>query len=100
MELKMRDSSQNWYLVFLMLLAIVLLPGIASGAPCATATSACTEWVTVAGGPSRVLIYRTYSIATRNENVTRALIMIHGSARDADNYFRTALAAAFLAGAL
>jgi len=30
----------------------------------------------------------------------RALIMIHGSARNADDYFRTALAAAFLAGAL
>ena len=95
----MRDSSQNWYLAFLMFLAIVL-PRIASGAPCATAIPACTEWVTVAGRPSRVLIYRTYSIVTRNENITRALIMIHGSGRDADDYFRTALAAAFLAGAL
>jgi pimeloyl-ACP methyl ester carboxylesterase len=36
----------------------------------------------------------------RNENVTRALIMIHGASRSADDYFRTALAAAFLAGAL
>src|SRR5690349_15851606 len=100
MESKMRDSSQNWCLALLILLAVVLLPGIASGAPCASATSACTEWVPVAGGPSRVLIYRTYSIVMRNESITRALIMIHGSARDADNYFRTALAAAFLAGAL
>jgi len=30
----------------------------------------------------------------------RALVVVHGQGRDADNYFRTALAAAFLAGAL
>jgi pimeloyl-ACP methyl ester carboxylesterase len=69
-------------------------------APCTTAAATCTEWVTVAGGPSRVLLYRTYPVDTRNEHITRALIMVHGATRDADNYFRTALAAAFLAGAL
>jgi hypothetical protein len=35
-----------------------------------------------------------------NEAITRALVVVHGAGRDADNYFRNALAAAFLAGAL
>ena len=46
------------------------------------------------------MIYRTYSIDARNPAITRALIMVHGASRDADNYFRTAVAAAFLGGAL
>jgi len=46
------------------------------------------------------MIYRTHSLNTRNDNITRALIVIHGTNRDADNYFRSTLAAAFLAGGL
>jgi pimeloyl-ACP methyl ester carboxylesterase len=46
------------------------------------------------------MIYRTYPLDGRNEKITRALIVVHGAGRDADNYFRTALAATFLAGAL
>jgi pimeloyl-ACP methyl ester carboxylesterase len=69
-------------------------------APCTTATSACTEWVTLAGGPARSLIYRTYSLDTRNDNIRRALIMVHGTNRNPDHYFATATAAAFLAGAI
>ncbi len=69
-------------------------------APCITATTACTEWITVAGGPARSLVYRSYSLDARNEDITRALIMVHGAGRDSDSYFRHVLAAAFLAGAL
>jgi pimeloyl-ACP methyl ester carboxylesterase len=36
----------------------------------------------------------------RNDGITRAFILVHGAGRDANNYFRTAAAAAFLAGAL
>ena len=82
------------------LLALFLASVPAWAAPCISATAACTEWVPIAGGPWRSMIYRTHSLDTRNENITRALIVIHGTGRDADNYFRTALAAAFLAGAL
>jgi len=46
------------------------------------------------------LVYRSHPLSIRNENITRALIFVHGINRDADNHFRTALAAAFLAGAL
>src|SRR5207244_3154208 len=71
----------------------------ASAAPCIS-VAACTEWVTLAGGPSRSLIYRTYALDAANPLITRALVMVHGAGRDADNYFRTAIASAFLAGAL
>ena len=71
----------------------------AEAAPCVTATAACTEWITL-GAQSRSLVYRTYPLDGRNDQITRALIMVHGAGRDADHYFSTALAAAFLAGAL
>lgn len=78
----------------------MLAAAAAYAAPCITANAGCTEFVTLGGGPARSLIYRTYSLETRNEKITRALIVVHGAGRDADNYFRTALAAAFLADAL
>lgn len=68
--------------------------------PCTQAAAACTEWVVLKGGPSRSLVYRTYPLDKRNEAITRVLVMVHGAGRDADNYFRNALGAAFLAGAL
>jgi hypothetical protein len=46
------------------------------------------------------MVYTSYPLGTVNPQITRAFVMIHGTNRDADNYFRTALAAAFLAGAL
>jgi pimeloyl-ACP methyl ester carboxylesterase len=73
---------------------------VAPPAPCTTAIPSCTEWVTMGGGPTQALVYRTYSLDKRNEAITRAFILVHGAGRDADNYFRHALAAAFLAGAL
>ena len=67
---------------------------------CVTATVGCTEWVALRGGPARSMVYRTYSLDTRNDSVRRALVMVHGTNRNADHYFTTAVAAAFLAGAL
>jgi hypothetical protein len=66
--------------------------------PCTTATPACTEWVKLVD-QARALVYRTYPLEKKNDKITRALIVVHGAGRDADNYFRTALAATFLAGA-
>ena len=83
-----------------LLIALLGLPISGFAEPCLTATSACTEWVKLRNGPSQSLIYRTYSLEEKNENIVRALIVVHGAGRDADNYFRSALAAAFLAGAL
>jgi pimeloyl-ACP methyl ester carboxylesterase len=46
------------------------------------------------------MIYRTHSLDARNEAIRRALVMVHGANRNADHYFSTATAAAFLAGAI
>jgi len=72
----------------------------AATAPCTQATAACTEWIVLKGGPSRSLVYRTYPLDKRNDAITRVLVMVHGAGRDADNYFRNALGAAFLGDAL
>jgi pimeloyl-ACP methyl ester carboxylesterase len=73
---------------------------IASAAPCVNANESCTEWISLGSNGARSLVYRSYSLEGRNPAITRALIMVHGAGRDADNYFRNALAAAFLGGAL
>src|SRR5688572_27560111 len=72
----------------------------ASSVPCTSATAGCTDWISVAEGGPRLRIFRTFSLDKRNESITRALIMVHGAGRDADNYFRHSLAAGFLANAL
>jgi pimeloyl-ACP methyl ester carboxylesterase len=69
-------------------------------APCTQVAAACTEWVRLGEGPARAMIYRTYPLGVRNPGVRRALIMVHGTLRNADHYFTTATGAAFLAGAL
>ena len=81
-------------------LALLAMAPLFAGTPCITTDATCTEWVILQGGPARSLIYRTYSLDERNPQITRAFIVIHGTNRDADNYYRTALAAAFLGGAL
>jgi len=72
----------------------------AAASPCVTATAACTEWVALGAGLARSMIYRTHALAARNDAIRRALVMVHGTNRNADHYFSTAVAAAFLAGAL
>lgn len=84
---------------------VVLGPGLFSGAlkaqdgPCLEATENCTEWIKL-DDSSRSLVHRTYPLKIKSEKITRALVMVHGAGRDADNYFRTALAAGFLGPAL
>ncbi len=78
---------------------LALAPISAFAAPCQSVAD-CTEWITLAGGPARSMVYRSQALGTKNPAITRALIIIHGASRDADNYFRTTLAAAYLAGAL
>src|SRR6266481_4039441 len=91
--------------------AFLLLAGLIAVSParsraqtassvCTTATAACTGWVSLGTGPARSMVYRTHSLDTRNDTIRRALIMVHGTNRNADHYFSTAVAAAFLAGAL
>ena len=75
-------------------------PAAAPAGPCVTSTPACTAWVNPGRGPGRTMVYTTHPLETRNEGIKRALIMVHGTNRNADHYFATATSAAFLAGAL
>jgi pimeloyl-ACP methyl ester carboxylesterase len=82
---------------------LVLLGGAAANAqvaPCTHPVPACERWITFGSGPSRSMVYGSYSLTTPNPAISRALIMVHGAGRNADHYFETAMAAAFLAGAL
>src|SRR5262245_36937920 len=72
----------------------------AARAACTAAREACTEFVALGSGSARSLVYRTHSLDARNDAIRRALIMVHGTNRNADHYFETAAAAAFLARAL
>lgn len=84
----------------LALLALTVLAAPAAAGPCTTAAPDCAEWVALGGGPQRSLVYRTYPLDMRNEAITRVFVLIHGAGRNADDYFRSATAAAFLGGAL
>ena len=84
----------------LLALTAAAIPNLARAAAPCTSVADCTEWLPLAGGPARTLVYRSYPFNTPNLAITRALIIIHGASRDADNYFRSTLASAFLAGAL
>ena len=74
--------------------------GRTAATPCTTASPACVAWVVFGPGPARTMVYASYPLNARNEGLRRALIMVHGTNRNAGDYFRTAIAAAFLAGAL
>ena len=84
-------------------LALAVLPAAAraaSAAPCVSATAKCEQWVALGDGGARSMVYATYPLKVRNTQIRRALIMIHGTGRNADHYFTTATGAAFLADAL
>ncbi|HEY3102225.1 MAG TPA: alpha/beta fold hydrolase [Pyrinomonadaceae bacterium] len=83
--------------LLLLTLLLVCIPAYAAE-PCTKATADCTRWVSL-GGESRSLVYSTYPLDKKNGQIVRALIVVHGQGRDADNYFRTSLAATFLANA-
>jgi pimeloyl-ACP methyl ester carboxylesterase len=100
----MKTSRRPW-LCLLALLAFAPIPASSATvartpvAPCTVADTACSEWVPLKPG-ARAMIYRTYPLRVRNARITRALIMVHGTLRNADHYFTTATGAAFLAHAL
>jgi len=62
--------------------------------PCTTVGPACTEFVKLGGGPAQSLVYRTDSLTAPNPAIQRALIMVHGTNRNADHYFLTSIGAA------
>jgi hypothetical protein len=78
----------------------VAAPAFARPAPCVTPTPACARWVPLGDAKARSMVYATYALDAANPDIRRALIMVHGTLRNADHYFTTATGAAFLAGAL
>ena len=92
----MEDSGIEGYLCGMT--PFLLLAQLAQ--PCTTATTACERWVTYDASAARSMVYASYPLDAANPRITRALIMVHGAGRNADHYFETAMAAAFLAGAL
>lgn len=69
-----------------------------ASAACVTATAACSEWVALGKG-ARSMVYRSYPLSAPNPRIRRALIMVHGTLRNGDLYFETAMGAAFFAHA-
>ncbi|HEY3043056.1 MAG TPA: alpha/beta fold hydrolase [Vicinamibacterales bacterium] len=82
------------------MVAVLGVPATVLAGPCMTPTNACAEWLVLGSGHARSLVYRSYPLDGRNDRIKRALIMVHGSDRDAGAYFQIGLAAARLAGAL
>lgn len=78
---------------------LLFLTGVSvMAAPCLTGTEDCLENLPL-GGPGRfVRVYRSHPLALSDVRLTRALIVIHGAGRNADNYFVSGIAGAFLAG--
>jgi pimeloyl-ACP methyl ester carboxylesterase len=71
-----------------------------STAPCIAISEACTEWIAPKGSPQRVLVYRSYPLEKRNNQIVSALVMVHGGLRNAEDQFTNELAASFLSGHL
>ena len=90
------------------LVAAILLPACGDNAtapivvesrpvPCLSTESICTE--RIATGTSLYLpVFSTHSLYEGNDEVTRGLIIVHGTGRNADDYFRTGFQAAEAAG--
>ena len=65
--------------------------------PCLTATPACVSRVEVAGGVF-LQVYRTHDLEAGDSDVTQAVIVVHGTNRNADNYYESMLIATDRAG--
>lgn len=84
----------------LLLLLAIAFSAAAADAPCLSGDAACTERVLLGAKKRYVQVYRNYSLTARNDAVRNAVILIHGARRNGDDYFRTLLAAAAVAGRL
>jgi pimeloyl-ACP methyl ester carboxylesterase len=69
-----------------------------AAAACSTATPECAERVTLTQTGRWSLVYRTHALGGPHPAIRAALVIIHGQGRNAGDYFRTGVAAAFLAG--
>jgi hypothetical protein len=73
-------------------------PSAAAGA--CTVAERCTEKLPLGGNGGFSLLYRSFALTEKNPAIERALIVIHGQGRNADDYFSSAVAGALIAHAL
>jgi pimeloyl-ACP methyl ester carboxylesterase len=78
---------------------VTCFAGVAAAAPCTRGAAECTEPFPMRG-ERFVTMYRSHPLTVPNAAARRALVVIHGSGRNADDYFASGMAAAFLAGPL
>lgn len=67
--------------------------------PCSTSTPVCTDRFEIADGVF-LPAFTSHSIQDGDPSVTRALVMVHGSSRNAEDFFDTSVSAATSDGAL
>lgn len=81
-------------------LALLLALGVYAAEPCTETTARCAERLPLGAKGGHLTVYRSYPLMAPNAAVRRAMIIVHGATRNADHYFGTGVAAAFLSGAL
>jgi pimeloyl-ACP methyl ester carboxylesterase len=85
--------------VFGLVAALVCCGGAHAATSCVRAEPACLQRLPLAPGLFGTM-YATRPLTVRDPSVRRAVVMVHGTLRNADTYFTTATGAAFMAGAL
>ncbi len=70
------------------------------GSPCTTPVAPCVRSLPLDGGSRTISVYATSPVDRPDPSIVCALVMVHGALRNADHYFATSTAAAFLAGRL
>jgi pimeloyl-ACP methyl ester carboxylesterase len=80
-------------------LLLLGMAGLALAGPCSQGTAACMEPLPMGDGHS-VMVYRSHPLQKGHAKARRALVVIHGASRNADDYFSSGMAGAYLAGAL
>lgn len=82
------------------LLIASLAPTLLAAAPCTSAGPECVERIPLGPAGRFATVYRSHPLTKTNPAIKRLTIVVHGQGRNADNYFASATAGAFLAGAL
>ena len=80
-------------------LPMLVLAMVAKAEPCSKGTAACLEPLPMGEGRS-VMMYRSHPLQKGHAEARRALIVIHGAGRNADDYFSSGMAGTYLAGGL
>lgn len=79
--------------------AALSVPAAAQGRPCLAAEASCYEGIP-AGSGKTLPAYRTFPVTRPNQDIRAAVIVVHGTRRDADRYFRAIVEAARIQGVL